>query len=290
MPTKIEKDRLTGKETTGHEWDGIKELNTPLPKWWLYVFYACIIWSIGYMVLYPAIPLGTSYTKGLLGWSSRDQVRDQIADARERQGEFLVGVQEASLEEILADDTLFTFAQRGGAIAFADNCSACHGAGGKGNEGGFPVLADDAWIWGGSLEAIHHTIAHGVRWEDDPDTRFNMMPAYGDGLLSEEEIAQVTDYVLSLSGRAPEGADLALGEEVFAIQCAACHGEMGEGVTDLGGPNLSDAIWLYGGERNEVMAQIVNPQHGVMPSFQVRLEDETLKMLAIYVHSLGGGQ
>ncbi len=290
MPTKIEKDRLTGKETTGHEWDGIKELNTPLPKWWVYVFYATIIWSIGYFVLYPAIPLGSTYTKGLLDWSSRDQIREQLAAAEARQADYLTGIREASLEEILGDDTLFTFAQRGGETAFADNCAPCHGAGGKGNPGGYPVLADDAWIWGGSLEAIQQTIQHGVRWDEDPDTRFNMMPAYGDGLLADEEIAQVTDYVLSLSGRAPEGADLAPGEEIFAVQCSACHGESGQGVQELGAPNLSDAIWLYGGERSDILSQINNPQHGVMPPWVGRLESETIKMLAVYVHSLGGGQ
>ncbi len=290
MPTKVEKDQLTGTETTGHEWDGIKELNTPLPKWWVYVFYATIVWSLGYFVLYPAIPLGSTYTKGILGWSSREQVEEQLARAEERQAEFLNGIRESSLPEIVDDPTLFQFARQGGAVYFADNCAACHGAGGMGNPGGFPVLADDAWIWGGDLEAIHATIRHGVRWDDDPDTRFSMMPAYGDGLLTAEEIGQVADYVLSLSGAAPEGADPAAGAEIFAVQCAACHGENGTGLADLGAPNLTDAIWLYGGERSDVVAQITNPQHGVMPSWANRLDSEVVKMLTVYVHSLGGGQ
>jgi cytochrome c oxidase cbb3-type subunit 3 len=290
MPTKVEKDQLTGKDTTGHEWDGIKELNTPLPKWWVYVFYATIVWSLGYYVFYPAIPLGSDYTKGILGWSSRDQVEEQLAAAEARQAEYLTGIREASLQDIVDDQTLFQFARQGGAVYFADNCAACHGAGGMGNPGGFPVLADDAWIWGGGLEAIQHTIQHGVRWEEDPDTRYNYMPAFGDGLLSAEEIGQVTDYVLSLSDRAPEGADLAAGEELFVAQCSACHGEGGTGLEDLGGPNLTDAIWLYGSERSDILAQISNPQHGVMPAWSGRLEPETIKMLAVYVHSLGGGQ
>lgn len=290
MPTKVEKDQLTGTETTGHEWDGIKELNTPLPKWWVYVFYATIVWSLGYFVLYPAIPLGSSYTKGILGWSSRGQLEEQLARAEERQAEFLNGIRESSLQEIVDDPTLFQFARQGGAVSFADNCAACHGAGGMGNPGGFPVLADDAWIWGGGLEAIHQTIQHGVRWDDDPNTRFSLMPAYGDGLLTAEEIGQVADYVLSLSGAAPEGADLAAGAEIFAVQCAACHGENGAGLADLGAPNLTDAIWLYGGDRSDVVAQITDPQHGVMPSWANRLDSEDVKMLTVYVHSLGGGQ
>jgi cytochrome c oxidase cbb3-type subunit 3 len=290
MPTKVEKDQLTGKETTGHEWDGIRELNTPLPKWWVYVFYATIVWSLGYFVLYPAIPLGSTYTKGLLDWSSREQLEEQMTEAALDQAEYISGIRESSLEQIVDDPTLFEFAQRGGAVYFADNCSACHGAGGQGNPGGYPVLADDAWIWGGTLEAIHRTLLVGIRWDQNPETRINYMPAFGDGLLSDEEIGAVTDYVLSLSGSAPEGADLTQGGEIYAIQCAACHGEKGEGVTDLGGPNLSDAIWLYGGERSEVISQIKWPKHGVMPAWTERLEPETIKMLSVYVHSLGGGQ
>jgi cytochrome c oxidase cbb3-type subunit 3 len=290
MPTKIEKDKVTGTETTGHEWDGIKELNTPLPKWWVYVFYATIVWALIYVVLYPAIPLGTTYTKGLLGWSSRDQLDEQITEARARQAEYLTGIRESSLEEIVADPTLFAFAQQGGRTAYMDNCSACHGAGGQGNPGGYPVLADDAWLWGGTLEDIHVTLLHGIRWDEDPETRFNMMPVYGD-FMSDAEIDNVSAYVLSLSGgEVPADADLAAGEEIWAINCVACHGENGQGIADLGAPNLTDAIWLYGGTYDEIVAQIHQPKHGVMPAWGGRLEPEVVKMVSIYVHSLGGGQ
>jgi len=290
MPTKIEKDQLTGKETTGHEWDGIRELNTPLPKWWVYVFYATIVWSLIYFVLYPAIPLGSTYTKGLLGWSSRDQLNEQVTEARARQAEYLNGIRDSSLEEIVADPTLFAFAQQGGRTAFMDNCAACHGAGGQGNPGGYPVLADDAWLWGGTLEAIHTTLLHGIRWDEDPQTRFNMMPVYGE-FMSDEEIDNVSAYVLSLSGGAvPAEADLAAGEEIWTINCVACHGDDGKGIADLGAPNLTDAIWLYGGTYDEIVSQIHNPKHGVMPSWGGRLEPEVVKMVTIYVHSLGGGQ
>lgn len=290
MPTKIEKDSVTGRETTGHEWDGIKELNTPLPKWWVYTFYASIIWSLAYFVLYPAIPLWDSYTKGVLDWNSRDELGARLEQAAARQATYLDRIRDASLADIQGDQQLLNFALAGGGAAFADNCAPCHGQGGAGRPGGFPVLADDSWIWGGTPEAIQQTLRHGIRWEDDPDTRFNEMPAFGDGLLEPAQIADVASYVLSLSGRAEDAEAAARGGEVFAEQCAACHGEEGEGLQELGGPRLSDGIWLYGGERADIIAQINRPKHGVMPAWQGRLAPETIKMLTVYVHSLGGGE
>lgn len=287
MPTKIEKDAITGQETTGHEWDGIKELNTPLPRWWLYTFYACILFSLVYVVLYPAIPSLSGHTPGVLGYNSRVDVETQLAAARARQAEHWDAIAASELTEIRGDADRLNFALTGGAAAFADNCAPCHGQGGAGRPG-FPVLADDAWIWGGTLDDIQTTLLHGIR-NDSDEARVSEMPAFGE-ILEPEQIEAVTDYVLSLSGAEHDAASAAAGQEPYIENCAACHGEQGEGLRELGGPRLSDAIWLYGGSREEGVSQIRQPRHGVMPGWQERLDDATIKMLSIYVHSLGGGE
>lgn len=290
MPTKGEKDHLTGVETTGHEWDGIKELNNPLPKWWLYVFYVTILFSIVYWVLYPAWPTLNSYTKGVLGWSQRTALEEQMQRARAAQAVYLERIAQADLAEIKSDPELLNFAMAGGRVAFADNCAPCHGAGGQGGSG-YPILADDDWLWGGTLEDIHLTIRHGVRWTADDETRFSEMPRFGaDGLMSPEEIADTAEYVLSLSGQASDPAAAERGRELYEVNCAACHGADGEGMTDLGAPALNDAIWIYGGTKPAIMAQIHAPKHGQMPSWSGRLDENTIKQLTIYVHALGGGQ
>ena len=290
MPTKIEKDAITGTETTGHEWDGIKELNNPLPRWWLYVMYATIIWSVGYWFVFPAIPWLDGYTKGLLGYDQRTALDAQLATAYERQGVFRDAIANTSLAEIRTDAEILPFAIAGGRAAFADNCAPCHGLGGAGQSGGFPSLADDAWIWGGSLDDIHTTLEVGIR-SDHLDTRWSEMPAFGElGILTADEIDEVAEYVLSLSGQ-PVNAEVALrGAETYEIQCLACHGDGGVGIAELGGPNLSDQIWLFGSDKDSVVTQIAQPRHGVMPAWSGRLDESTVKMLAVYVHTLGGGQ
>lgn len=292
MPTKVEKDALTGRETTGHEWDGIKELNNPLPKWWVYVFYVTIVFSLIYYVLYPSIPWINGYFPGILGDNQRLTLDDQMQAGFEAQADLRTAINQASLEEIVADPSLLTFAVAGGRASFADNCVPCHGLGGAGQAGGYPVLADDAWIWGGTLEDISHTLHVGIRWDEIPDTRWAEMPAYGAlGILSRQEIVDVAHYVRSLSGADGIDAEAAArGAETFEWECSACHGLAGEGVRELGGPALSDAIWLYGGSQEAVVAQITNPQHGVMPAWLGRLDEDTIKMLTVYVHSLGGGE
>ncbi|SMF40454.1 cytochrome c oxidase cbb3-type subunit 3 [Tistlia consotensis] len=289
MPTKIEKDAVTGTQTTGHEWDGIKELNTPLPKWWLYTFYACILWSLVYWVLYPAIPYITGATRGILGWSSRTQITEQLATAHAAQAEYLKGIHDTQLAAIPDNPKLFEFARRGGEVAFNDNCAPCHGVGGSGNPGGFPVLADDVWLWGGTLAAIQQTVTHGIRWSDDADTRVSEMPTFGE-ILSHDEINNVAEYVLSLSGRADDPKAAEAGAQVFTDNCAACHGDKGQGSHDVGAPRLSDAVWLYGGTKADIVSQVTKPKHGVMPAWSGRLDADTIKMLAVYVHSLGGGK
>jgi cytochrome c oxidase cbb3-type subunit 3 len=284
-----EVDHVTGVETTGHEWDGIKELNKPLPKWWLYILYATIVWSIGYWILYPAWPLLTSYTEGVLGYSQRQQVADSIAAAREAQAGASAAIAATPLEGIKADPKLLDVAIAGGRAAFGDNCAPCHGRGAQGFTG-FPNLNDDDWIWGGSLEAIYQTIAHGVR-NGGAEARDSAMPRFGlDGILERAQINDVADYVLSLSGKAPDPAAAERGKTIYADNCVSCHGEDGKGNRDLGAPNLADAIWLNGGTKAEVMRSIETGRGGVMPAWAGRLDEATVKKLAVYVHSLGGGE
>ncbi|MEM7024575.1 MAG: cytochrome-c oxidase, cbb3-type subunit III [Pseudomonadota bacterium] len=287
MPTKVEKDAITGQETTGHEWDGIKELNNPLPKWWLYVLYATILWSVVWWILYPSWPWVTGYFPGLTGANQRVEHEARMATAREAQAVYLDRIAAADLAEISEDPELLNFALAGGGASFADNCAPCHGLGGAG-QGNYPSLADDAWIWGGSLDDIHHTILYGVR-NDHDETRFNEMPAFGD-ILEREEIEAVTEYVLSMSDRSENAELVEQGATIFVDQCSVCHGEEGEGIAELGAPRLNDQIWLYGGEKPEIMAQISRPRHGMMPAWVGRLDPETIKTLTVYVHTLGGGQ
>ena len=284
-------DEATGVETTGHEYDGIMELNNPMPRWWVSLFYGTIVFAVIYTIFFPAWPLIESNTRGLLGYTARGEVAEKIADHAAMQSIWRDRIAEASMEEIREDPDLFNFALASGRANFAVNCSQCHGTGAAGNVGGYPNLNDDAWIWGGTLDAIYTTISHGVRNEDDPDARYNYMPTYGaDELLGRDEIADVTQYVLNFSGRAEDMAAVERGAETWEYNCAACHGENGTGVPDLGAPNLTDPIWLYGGEAADIYNQIWNPQHGVMPPWIKRLGEAQVKELAVYVHSLGGGQ
>jgi len=281
-----EKDALTGIETTGHEWDGLKELNSPLPKWWLWTFYATVIWGIGYFIVYPSWPTGLGdYTKGVFGYSSRAELSKQMEMVRESRSGWLARFEESSVKDIAGDSELLQFAMAGGRAIFADNCAPCHGTGGAGAPE-YPVLADDDWIWGGTLEAIEASIRYGIRADHD-ETRVSEMPKYGaDELLTPAQIDAAADYVLALAG----GSGSAEGKTVFEEECVACHGDDGKGLAELGGPNLADGIWLYGGSKEAVAAQITNPSHGVMPAWVGRLGDVEIKQVSVYVHSLGGGQ
>ncbi len=286
MPTKNEKDTLSGEETTGHDWDGVKELNTPLPTWWIYTFYATVAFAVVYCVLYPAWPWFDGHTKGALGyWSRAELGRELDAQAKARSG-FVDRIRQASFDDIRKDPELFNFAMAGGRSAFQTNCMQCHGAGGAGSTG-FPNLVDDDWIWGGSLDQIHTTIQHGIRNADDK-SRQSMMPRFGaDGMLTGAEVAAVTDYVLSLSSQAKASPD---GARIFQEQCVACHGADGKGNQEMGAPNLANGLWLYGGDRDSVYRSIFYARNGSMPAWTGRLDDATMKMLAIYVHALGGGR
>lgn len=285
---KREIDQLSGVETTGHEWDGIKELNNPLPRWWLWTFYATIVWAIGYTILYPAWPLVSSATQGVLGYSSRAELHQEIDSVQTARAGLNEALATTELSDILADDALRNFAIAGGAAAYRVNCSQCHGTGAQGGEG-YPNLNDDNWIWGGTIEELHHTIAHGVRDQGDFDTRMSEMPAFG-GMMSRREIAETAAFVASLS-REPENPDLVeAGAEHYENFCAACHGVGGEGDRLMGAPSLDNPIWLYGGSEADIAAQIAQPRHGVMPGWSDRLGDLTVRKLAVFVHSLGGGE
>ncbi|MFN7165692.1 MAG: cytochrome-c oxidase, cbb3-type subunit III [Pannonibacter sp.] len=283
-------DALSGVETTGHEWDGLKELNNPLPKWWLYVFYASIVWAIGYWVVYPSWPLLSSYTTGVMGNSQRADALAALEAGKAARAELGTKLIDASLADISSTPALLDFAMANGRAAFGDNCAACHGSGGTGFVG-YPNLQDDGWIWGGTLDDIHTTLKYGIR-SGHSDARIADMPAYGrDGLLEKDQITQVANFVASKTGLETEaGVDLAAGETIYQENCAACHGEDLKGLREMGGPNLMGANYLYGKSLAAIKAQINNPRMGVMPAWEGRLDPATIKSLAVYVHSFGGGE
>ena len=289
MPTKIEKDSVSGQMTTGHEWDGIKELNTPMPRWWLWTFYACIAFSAVWVVLYPALPFWGA--TGLLGWTARGTMPAQHAAERARIEPMLARLRAATPEQIAADPELRAFALTGGRIAFANNCAGCHGAGGQGAIGGFPSLADDDWVYGGTFDAIRHTIRHGVRSNESDEQRGIAMPAFQTtGMFNPGQVSDTAEFVLSLSGRSTDPAAVTRGAPLYEENCASCHGDRGEGNRDLGALRLNDRIWLHGGDKPAIMHSIAYSRAGVMPSWQGRLDPATVNMLTIYVHALGGGE
>ena len=287
--TKVPPKQEGDPNTTGHSWDGIEEFDNPMPRWWLWTFYLTIIWGIGYTLAYPAWPLVSSATAGLLGYSTRGEVATEIAAVQEANAGINAQLVSAELTEIAGDATLASYAVSSGAAVFRTYCSQCHGSGAAGAVG-YPNLLDDDWLWGGDIENIHLTIAHGIRNEDDDDARYSQMPAFGD-LLEEEEIAQIANYVMTLSGAEPQDATLAAaGAELFADNCSACHGEAGLGDIEQGAPNLADAIWLYGGDYDTLVETVTYSRYGVMPPWNQRLSEAQVRAVALYVHQLGGGE
>lgn len=281
-------DALTGTATTGHEWDGLRELNTPLPRWWLWTFYLTIIWSIGYWVVYPAWPMVTDATKGLFGYNSRAAVVEDITALHAMRGPMMQQLASASTADIAASPQLIDFARAQGRVAFADNCAPCHGAGGGGAKG-YPNLNDDDWLWGGKLADIEQTIRFGIRGGHDSGRQGNM-PPFKD-VLKPAEMSSVADYARSLSGLPTEaGADLKAGQKVFADNCAVCHGDAGKGNREVGAPNLTDKIWLYGSDKATIVQGLQNGRGGVMPVWEGRLSEPVIKALAVYVYGFGGGE
>lgn len=290
MPTKVEKDAISGQVTTGHEWDGIKELDTPSPKWWLYTFYACIVFGVGMFILYPSIPYGPGYFHGLLGYSSRANVDAAVAKLVAQRKGSMDQIAAFSFNQIKADPGLMEEAMTSGRITFAENCQPCHGAGGGGNPG-YPALAAGAWLWGGTLADIQQTVTHGIR-SADPDARTSAMPRFGaDAMLKPDEIAAVADYVwATFYGHPTEGKDVSAGAKIFADNCVACHGEQGQGNREMGAPKLASHVHLYGDTKEAILNQVTLPRQGVMPNWGARLDTGTIKAVTLYVHALGGGE
>ncbi|RMA40806.1 cytochrome-c oxidase, cbb3-type subunit III [Rhodophyticola porphyridii] len=285
-------------ETTGHIWDGIKEFNNPMPRWWLWTFYATIIWGIGYTIAYPAWPLIQGATPGLLGYSTRAEVQEDIQTFEEMNAPILARIAEVELSEITPDANpdLYSYAIQGGAAIFATWCSQCHGSGAAGVQAsGYPNLLDDDWLWGGTIDDIHFTISHGIRNEDDLDARYSEMTAF-DEILTDEEIASVVQYVRNISGQEADATLAAAGEDVYLNNCASCHMDDGSGDQFLGAPNLTDAIWLYGGSEEAIEYTVRYSRFGVMPPWSAdaseagRLSEAEVRAVSVYVHSLGGGE
>lgn len=278
--------------TTGHEWDGIEELNNPMPRWWVWTFYATIIWAVGYMIAYPAWPLINGATPGVLGASTRADVVKEIERFDAANAEIKAALIAAPLASIPTDTALMAYAEPAGASVFRTNCSTCHGSGAAGVEGkGYPNLLDDDWLWGGTIDDIHLTITHGIRNTTDPDARYSQMPAFGvDELLEPAQIDAVVEHVLAISGQEHDATLATEGATLYAENCAACHMEVGEGDPTQGAPRLNDAIWLYGGSREKIKETIVYARFGVMPNWAGRLTEDEIRAVAAYVHSRGGGQ
>ena len=289
MAHEKERDAHSGVETTGHEWDGVRELNNPLPKWWLYVLYACIGWAGVMCLLYPSIPGIHGYWHGLLGYSTRGEAMAGWRDMQARHGAAMTQIAAAPIEQVAADPKLMETALQAGRITFANNCQPCHGQNGTGRVG-YPALGDDVWLWGGKLADIQTTITHGIR-SADTDARQSQMPAFGaDALLKPDQIQQVADYVGVWWGVTATGTDVSAGAKLFADNCAACHGDKGEGNRSFGAPPLNARVHLYGATREAIVAQVTHPRGGVMPNWNTRLDPATIKSVALYVHSLGGGE
>ncbi len=278
-------DELTGQHTMGHDFDGIEELNTPMPRWWLYTFYITVIWGIGYSIAYPAWPMIERSTAGLLGYSTRAEVASQIAEHEAANEALETALVTADLGNFDPASDLHRYAVARGASVFRAQCSQCHGSGAAGAKG-YPNLLDNDWLWGGTLEDIAQTVEHGVRNDTDEDARWSAMPAFGE-ILETAEIATLAEFVPTLRS----GADFdSAGGVLFADNCAACHGDTGTGDRAEGAPNLADAIWLYGGDPASLTQTITNARFGVMPAWCQRLDDADVVAVSTYVHALGGGE
>ncbi|WP_353216774.1 cytochrome-c oxidase, cbb3-type subunit III [Sandarakinorhabdus sp.] len=277
-------DEATGTHLVGHEWDGIEELDTPLPRWWVYMFIACVVFAAGYVVAYPAIP----DTPGMTGWSSRGDLTKMLAAEQTARAPRVNAIASTPIEDLQKNPELIRIAIEGGRAAFKVNCVSCHGAGAAGSKG-YPNLNDDDWLWGGDIAAIQTTLIHGIRVQGVDETRFSQMPAFAE-ILTKAQIQQVVSHIRVVSGQDEPGRSAAAGAALYAENCASCHGDGAKGNRELGAPNLSDAIWLYGGDRANLTETITKARYGVMPYWSQRLDAVTIKMLAAYVHSLGGGE
>ena len=289
MPTKVEKDAISGTDTTGHEWDGIKELDTPLPKWWVQVFYVTILFAVVYSILFPSWPGISGYFHGVLGYSTRARIEKDLAKEAADKAPMVDKIKATPLADIEKNPDLLNFAIAGGRAVFGDTCAPCHGPGGAGSKG-FPNLAGDDWLWGGTLDQIYQTIAYGIRNSNEKSHQ-SAMPRFGaDGILKPDEINDAAEFVLSLTDKSTDAAAAARGAKIFADNCAACHGDKGQGNIEVGAKRLNNGLWLYGGDKATIVQTITYARNSGMPAWSERFDDATIKMLAVYVHSLGGGK
>lgn len=287
--TEAEIDKISGVETTGHEWDGLKELNNPLPRWWLWVFIVTCVWSVWYWVVYPAWPTAEGHTEGAYGWTQYKQLKASQEEIHSIQEAHLAMLRRTELAAVKDDPALYAFALAGGAAAFKNHCAACHGTGADGMAH-YPNLNDDDWLWGGSVEDIYATIKYGIRSSHER-THLSAMTSFGkDGILTRTEVLAVTDYVRSLAGLEEISGEDLRGAEIFKEQCASCHGMDGKGDRNIGAPNLTDAVWLYGSSRDAVASVVFSARNGVMPHWDGVISEDKIRQLALYVHSLGGGE
>ena len=283
-------DAATGTQFKGHEWDGIQELDTPLPRWWLWTFYASILFAIGYVIAYPAIPMLNDYTRGMLGWSSRGALEQELAARADQVAPIHQAIAATTIEKLAGQPQLMQAAIEGGRAAFKVHCVQCHGSGAAGGKG-YPNHNDDDWLWGGDLATIEKTLIDGIRNPGHDATRVSMMPAFGrDQLLTAPQVDDVVAYVRVASRQDKPSAAAQRGAGLFADNCAVCHGANAKGNRALGAPNLTDGIWLYGGDTESIHQSVWNSRQGVMPRWDDKLSPATIRMLAVYVHSLGGGE
>ncbi|MEO0543132.1 MAG: cytochrome-c oxidase, cbb3-type subunit III [Pseudomonadota bacterium] len=277
-------DELTGHETMGHDFDGIEELNTPMPRWWLITFYVTLVWGVAYTIAYPAWPMISGSTAGLLGFSTRAEVAKQIDDHELANSELVTQLLDVDLTSFDPQSDLHRYAVARGGSVFRAQCSQCHGSGAAGAVG-YPNLLDNDWLWGGSLDQIAFTVRHGIRNETDGDALWSEMPAFGE-LLEKDEIELLADFIPTMAN-----ADFTTeAGTLYLDNCASCHGDAGLGDRDQGAPNLTDAIWLYGGDRASLVDTITNARFGVMPAWGQRLSEADVRSVATYVHALGGGE
>ncbi|WP_206530232.1 cytochrome-c oxidase, cbb3-type subunit III [Nordella sp. HKS 07] len=284
------RDPITGRTTTGHEWNGIEELNTPVPRVVLFFLITTTLFAIGYWILMPAWPLGTTYTKGLLGIDQREIVARQVAEAHQERAPWTDKIATMDFAAIKSDPELMGRVTLAGRTLFEDNCAACHGVKATGGPG-FPNLAAKSWLWGGGPDKIAETIRVGINSTNE-GTRVSQMTAFGrDGVLTPAQIGDVVTYVRSLSGLVGDDPAAApaiqAGKEVFAANCVSCHGDDAKGKQDMGAPNLTDKYWIYGGDLESVFTSVYSGRQGHMPHWDTRLSPVDIKILALYVDGLG---
>lgn len=281
-------DPVTGQKTTGHEWNGIEELDTRIPRVVIFFLVATTLFAIVYWILLPAWPTGNSYTKGILGFDQHSVVMGEVGAAAAERAKWTDRIATESFDEISRDPQLMTYVRESGHAAFIDNCAACHGMNGTGGTG-YPNLTAGAWLWGGDPETIAETISLGIN-STQLDTRISQMMAFGrDGILTRDQVFEVAAYVRSLSGQkhnAEDKAMLGAGQKIFAENCVSCHGATGQGMPTVGAPDLTDQVWLYGGDAQSVYMTIYSGRQGHMPHWSDRLSPTEIKLLALYVGTL----